>query len=123
LQDPAPPQLVAGVLDVLGGGGEREGLPAGDRGERLQEPGGGVGGLHDLGGGSPALRRPLLEQAEAAGQVAEPGFLHRGGDGDGDDRRALRQLHARGDAVDDLGVGDLRGGEGSPVDRLACRRA
>ena len=55
---------VAAVLHLLRGGGQRQAGVAGDPDQAVEEPVGRVHRVHDLGGPSPALRRPLLEQPE-----------------------------------------------------------
>src|SRR5262249_55391574 len=76
---------VCGAFDGLRGVVDGHLLPAGDCEEVAVELCGGVGGVHDLGGGAPALGGALLEEAEAVAvaviQVVQPGFLQGGGDG------------------------------------------
>src|SRR5262249_9203203 len=77
---------VCGAFDGLRGGVDAHLLPAGDCEEVAVELGGGVGGVHDLGGGAPALGGALLEESEAVAvavvEVVQPGFLQGSGDGD-----------------------------------------
>ena len=103
-----------GVLDVLGGDGDREALPARHLDQPLVERPRGIYGADELRRGAPALGGALLEQAEGAaagggGEVDQPGLLH--GGGDRDDRCLGWQPQPHGDLVDDPGVPHLSAGQ------------
>ena len=81
------------MLHVGGDLGDRPSLPVGDVHEGLEERGGGVVDVANLGRGSPPLGGPLLEEAErvtiAMVEVAQTGLLISGGE---HDHRCVRGL-------------------------------